>query len=138
MALSDTERAQAETRMQTRLDGAPRAVSARYDKTADRVVVLLETGVELGFPPALAEGLADANPAELSDVHVTPSGTGLHFPKLDADIYVPALLEGVFGSRRWMARTLGKAGGARTSDAKSHAARANGKLGGRPRKTAAT
>jgi hypothetical protein len=26
---------------------------------------------------------------------------GLHWPKLDADLYIPALMQGVFGSRRW-------------------------------------
>jgi hypothetical protein len=26
----------------------------------------------------------------------------LHWPKLDADLYAPALLQGIFGSRKWM------------------------------------
>jgi hypothetical protein len=56
------------------------------------------------------------------------------FPKLDADLWLPALLEGVFGSRRWMAARLGARGGKAKSKAKARAARANGKLGGRPRK----
>jgi hypothetical protein len=73
----------------------------------------------------------------LGDIEVSLSGAGLHFPKLDADLYVPALLEGVLGSRKWMARSMGRTGGASTSAAKTEAARANGKLGGRPRKTAA-
>jgi hypothetical protein len=59
---------------------------------------------------------------------------GLHFPTLDADLYLPSLLEGFLGSRRWMAAQLGKAGGSVTSSAKTAAARANGKRGGRPRK----
>jgi hypothetical protein len=32
-------------------------------------------------------------------------------PRLDADLYVPSLMEGVFGTRRWMAEAMGKAGG---------------------------
>jgi hypothetical protein len=53
---------------------------------------------------------------------------------LDADIYLPALLEGFLGSRRWMAAQMRKAGGKASTKAKAAASRRNGKLGGRPRK----
>ena len=72
--------------------------------------------------------------SDLSKIEITPTGLGLHWPRLDADLYLPALMEGVFGSRRWMARVMGKAGGRSTSSAKQSAARVNGRLGGRPRK----
>ena len=45
-------------------------------------------------------------------------------------------MQGHFGSRKWMAARLGATGGASRSKAKVAAAKANGKLGGRPRKTA--
>jgi hypothetical protein len=61
---------------------------------------------------------------------------GLHWPKLDADVYLPALMQGVFGSKRWMAGVLGAKGGAAKTAAKSEAARRNGAKGGRPRKSA--
>ncbi|HET7837467.1 DUF2442 domain-containing protein [Variovorax sp. J31P179] len=134
MALTEAALKQAEARMQRRRDAGPRAVSAHYDRRVGRVVVQLNTGVELGFPPSLAEGLAQARPKDLVDIEVSPAGTGLHFPLLDVDLYVPALLEGILGSRKWMAQAMGKAGGAQTSEAKAQAARSNGKLGGRPRK----
>ncbi|MGA1981060.1 MAG: transposase [Acidobacteriaceae bacterium] len=51
-------------------------------------------------------------------------------------LLVPALLEGSFGSRKWMAARLGAQGGKARSLAKRTAARANGALGGRPRKSA--
>ncbi len=86
--------------------------------------------------PQQAEGLQGANASQLSAIEITPSGLGLHFPKLDADLYVPALLEGVLGSKKWMASRLGAVGGKRTSVSKKRASRANGKLGGRPRKIA--
>jgi hypothetical protein len=72
----------------------------------------------------------------LSAIEISPSGLGLHFPALDADLYVPALLEGFLGSRHWMAEQLGKSGGQARSHAKTAAARANGRLGGRPKKVA--
>jgi hypothetical protein len=59
---------------------------------------------------------------------------GIHFPTLDADLYVPALLEGVRGSKSWMAAQLGAAGGRTRTAAKAMASRENGKRGGRPRK----
>jgi len=47
---------------------------------------------------------------------------------------VPGLLSGVFGSKTWMARTLGAAGGRARSAQKASAARENGRKGGRPKK----
>ena len=96
----------------------------------------LHNGLELAFPPRLAQGLARAPPAELSVIEISPLGDGLHRPAIDADLYLPALLQGVFGSKSWMARQFGSAGGRARSDAKADAARANGRKGGRPRKTA--
>lgn len=134
MTLTNAEVRKAEKRMRARLKGQPRARAARYDRRSARIIVGLSNGLELGVPVELAQGLAGANASDLSHIEITPTGLGLHWPRLDADLYLPALMEGVFGSRRWMARVLGKAGGRSTSSVKQAAARANGKLGGRPRK----
>jgi hypothetical protein len=112
------------------------ATAARYDRKIDRIVMELGPAVALILDPKQAEGLENATPSQLSAIEITPSGLGLHFPKLDADLYVPGLLEGVLGSKKWMASRLGASGGKRTSTAKKRASRANGKLGGRPRKIA--
>jgi hypothetical protein len=114
----------------------PLAVAATYDRRIGRVVVVLDTGLELAFPPHLAQGLEGAKPADLAEIEISPTGLGLHFPRLDADLYVPALLEGVFGSEAWTAARMGRAGGRARSAAKAAAARLNGKRGGRPRKSA--
>jgi hypothetical protein len=113
------------------------AVSARYDRRRSRVIVGLNTGVELSFPTKLAEGLAGATPERLAEIQISPAGLGLHWPQLDADVYVPALLQGVLGSKNWMARQLGANGGRSRTDAKVAASRENGLKGGRPRKRAA-
>jgi hypothetical protein len=110
----------------------PHAESAHYDRERDRVIVRLSTGVELGLRPRDVEGLEKASPEELSEIEIEAVGMGLHWPRIDADLYVPALLEGVLGSRRWMARQLGATGGEARSEAKAAAARKNGKKGGRP------
>jgi hypothetical protein len=119
-----------------RRKAGPVAVAARYDRGRGRIVVSLSSGLELAFPPHAAEGLAGAAPAALERIEVSPSGLGLHWPKLDADLYLPALLEGAFGSKRWMAAQLGAAGGRARSATKASAARENGRRGGRPRKAA--
>lgn len=112
----------------------PAAISARYDRRLGRVVIRLNTKIDVAFSPRDAEGLEGATPSQLEPIEISPSGFGIHFPKLDADIYLPALLEGVLGSRKWMASRLGAAGGKSRSKAKTAAAQKNGKLGGRPRK----
>jgi hypothetical protein len=114
----------------------PMAIGAHYNKKVHRVVISLNTKIEVMFNPSDAQGLEDATPAQLNEIEISPSGFGLHFPKLDADLWVPSLLEGIMGSRKWMAARLGAAGGKSRSAPKRAAARANGKLGGRPRKLA--
>jgi len=112
-------------------------VAARYDGQSGRIVVTLQSGIDVSFSPSSAEGLRGARPSQLREIEITPSGLGIHFPKLDADLYLPALLQGVLGSRKWMAERLGAIGGSSTSPAKRRASRANGRLGGRPKKVAA-
>ena len=114
----------------------PHAVAARYDPRIGRVVIDLSSKLTISFSPKDAQGLEHATPADLERIEISPSGFGIHFPKLDADLYVPALLEGFLGSKRWMAARLGQAGGQSRSRPKRAASRENGKLGGRPRKIA--
>jgi len=98
MAVSVTEflRAQAATEAE-RAKGY--AVAARYDRHRRRLVLRLSTKVELSVPVWLLPGLAAASPEALSQIEITPSGLGLHWPRLDADLFVPALKDGVFGSK---------------------------------------
>ncbi len=112
----------------------PQAVSAYYDRASGRVVVELSSKIAVSFRPEDAQGLEHAKAADLAEVEVSPSGFCIHFPRLDADFYVPALLEGFLGSRKWMAARMGEAGGKSRSKAKKAAARANGLKGGRPRR----
>jgi hypothetical protein len=110
-------------------------VSAHYDRKTGQVVIHLSSKLVVSFSPADAEALEDARPSQLKEIEITPSGFGIHFPALDADLYVPGLLEGFLGSRAWMASRLGQTGGRSRSKGKQAASRTNGKLGGRPRKT---
>ena len=78
---------------------AGHAIAARYDRRDDRIVVDLHNGVQIGMPVSLIEGLAGAAPADLATVEISPSGRGLHWPRLDVDIHVPSLMRGLFGSK---------------------------------------
>ena len=127
----------AEKRMAEGRRTMPYATAATYDRRIGRVVVRLSTGLEIAFPPHLAQGLERARPADLAEIEISPTGLGLHWPRLDADLYLPALLEGVFGSEAWAASRMGRAGGRVRSAAKAAAVRANGKRRGRPAKRAA-
>jgi hypothetical protein len=110
----------------------PRASAARYDRCPDRVIVELTNGCTFTFPPRLVQGLHSATADQLAQVEILGAGSGLHWEALDADLSIPGLLAGLFGTKAYMARRAGQA----TSSAKAAAARANGAKGGRPRKSA--
>ena len=110
----------------------PRATSARYDRQTGRMVVELTNGCTFAFPPKLAQGLEAATEEQLAEVEILGAGSGLHWETLDADLSIPGLLTGLFGTRAYLAQQAGRT----TSQAKAAAARANGAKGGRPRRTA--
>ena len=134
MAYTRQEIEAANKRAAARLARTPTVTAARYDPRKGVVVIDLSNGTFIGFRPQDAQGFETAQPEQLRQIEISPSGLGLHFPAIDADIYLPGLLEGFLGSRRWMASQLGRVGGSATSSAKTAAVRKNGKLGGRPKK----
>ena len=134
--LTDAELEAAEARGEEAMRTQPRAASAHYDPETRRVVVELVNGCTHIFPAALAQELHGADDEALADVVIDGVGFNLHWPALDADLYVPALVAGVFGTRDWMAREWARTAGSATSPAKAAASRANGAKGGRPRKQA--
>jgi len=112
----------------------PRAVRARYDRRLRRIIIRFSAGLEVSFSPRDAQGIEKATAAQLKRIEISPSGNGIHFPKIDVDLYLPALLMGFLGSRNWIASRLGSLGGKSRSAAKVAAAKRNGRRGGRPRK----
>lgn len=131
MAITNEEFVSANERGKKVKSNLPSVVSVKYDRRIYKIVITLSSGLDLSFSPKSVQGLEYAHLNELMDIKVTPSGLGIHFPKLDADIYIPALLEGFLGSNKWLAEQ-GRKGGKASTVAKAAAARINGKLGGRP------
>ena len=74
------------------------AKHAHFNESVGEVVIALNTGVTLSFAVSRVEALADADPSHLSVIEISPSGLGLHWPELDADLYVPGIIDGVFAS----------------------------------------
>ena len=113
-----------------------RVLRAEYERKADLISLHLDDGIRVSIPRTKLQGLEKAEAGRVAKIEILGRGTGLHWPLLDADHYVPGLLNRVFGTSRWMA-DLGRRGGSATTKAKAAAARANGKKGGRPKRRVA-
>jgi hypothetical protein len=113
------------------------AIGAKYNKALDVMVLELSNGRRAVFPREDLQGLKNATAKQVAGVEIVGRGTGLHWEEIDVDLYVPALLQGITGSRVWMAE-IGRRGGLARSSRKKTAARKNGLKGGRPRRLAAT
>jgi hypothetical protein len=102
------------------------ATDARYDRRNERVMITFNSDAVVGFPLSVLPGLEHATPDDLRRIEVEGGGYGLHVASLDADISIPSLLADQLGSTVM-----------RRAVARANASKANGRLGGRPRKHAA-
>ena len=117
------------------LHGEPLVTEVEYrpGPGLDLLILKLNDGHRHVIPREDLQGLQSATKGQIGRVEILGSGTGLHWPDLDVDFYVPGLLRGVYGTKKWMAE-IGRSGGSVRSAAKKRAARANGLKGGRPRR----
>lgn len=134
MALSETEFEAILARTAQENALRPRAVGVAYLPERHRVWIEMNNGLEVTFDPARLQELVGAKPEQLADVEISGRGSAIYFPQLDASIYIPGLLQGLTGTKRWMAQQLGREGGKARSAVKAASSASNGKLGGRPRK----
>lgn len=116
------------------LGDEPRVTAVEYHPGAglDMLILKLSNGHRQLIPREDLEGLDKASREQIGHIEITGNGTGLHWPDLNLDHYVPALLRSVYGTRHWMAM-IGRRGGSNQSAAKRKAAQKNGQKGGRPK-----
>lgn len=86
-----------------------RILTATYNPELNLLLLQLSDGHRHVIPVEEIEGLQTATVAQLSAIEILGNGTGLHWPKLDLDLYIPALLQGKTGAKRWMAE-MGRKG----------------------------
>ena len=72
---------------------APRAVAARYMPARDRIEIDLASGWSVQVPRSFSARLATASQHDCERIAIVDSGLGLHWPELDEDWYVPAVIE---------------------------------------------
>ncbi len=134
MALSETEFEAIAARTAEENALRPRAVGVAFLSERNRVWIEMNNGLEVTFDPERQQELVGAKPEQLAEVEISGRGSAIYFPRLDASIYIPGLLQGLTGTKRWMAQQLGREGGKAKSAVKATSSAANGRLGGRPRK----
>ncbi len=96
----------------------PHATQAMYDKRLHRVLIRLSNRLEIALNPDDHQSIQKALPEQLREIELMGKGYVIYFPKIDEGIYVPALIQGILGSKKWMEETAAK-------DRKAFAARAN-------------
>ncbi len=116
------------------LQNEPRVTEVEYRPGSglDLLILKLSDGHRHMIPREDLQGLRSATKEQIAQVEILGNGTGLHWPALNLDYYVPSLLRRIYGNKKWMAE-IGRSGGSVKSAAKKRAARVNGLKGGRPR-----
>jgi hypothetical protein len=112
----------------------PIPASVRFDDASGRIIVEFTNGSAFMVPARSLQGLHEATNSQLAEVELLGE-TGLHWESLDVDYTIAGLMRGIFGNAKFM--DAQRRGGQSRSEAKIAASRANGKKGGRPRKTTA-
>ncbi len=79
----------------------PMALSASYDRALDIIILRLNNGRRLVIPREELQGLENATEAQISQIEIF-SGLDIAWPQLDLDHYLPALVDGIYGSEKWM------------------------------------
>ncbi len=86
----------------------PHAVSARYDERLNRILVRLSNRLEIALNPVDHQALHHATAEQLGQIELWGAGYEIYFPKLDEGVYVPSLIQGILGSKRWMEEQAAK------------------------------
>lgn len=78
------------------------ALAVHYDKGRDEIVFKLARGLIVQVERKLLQGLQDASTLDLQSIELSPAGVGLHIESLDWDMSIEGIMNGRYGSPRWM------------------------------------
>ena len=97
------------SRHRRHLDPMKKTVAvAAYDPGRRTLKLTFSDGTALTAPVDIVQGLADAAESDLAVIEITSRGLGLHWPRLDVDVWVPGLVQGITGTEAWMAALGGR------------------------------
>lgn len=111
--------------------GRPIATKYHFDPETRILSIRANDGTRIDFPVSKIRELQDASVEEIRKGYITEAGDAIHWDNLNAHYTIAGLAANIFGTKEWM-RELARIGGAKTSVAKTTAARLNGMKGGRP------
>lgn len=111
------------------MQGALYARSVRFSSARDSFTLRMFAGPTVEIPRSMIPHVKEASRSLAAGVTLSPMGSSLHWEALDMDFSVPGLIREVFGITEPLRRA-----GATKSPARAAASKANGRLGGRPRK----
>ena len=106
------------------------ALAVRYDRKLDAIVIEMRSGATATIPRSLIPVVSAAERRGFSEIELSPMGTSIRFPQLDADFSIQGLIRRVFGVNE-----ANRIAGTTKSPARAAASRANGRKGGRPKTT---
>src|ERR1700751_4193757 len=94
---AEIDRAMEQTQL---LQNEPRVTRVEYKPGPglDLLILKLSNGHRHVIPREDLQGLQSATKEQITRVEILGGGTGIHWPDLDVDFYVPSLLRGVYGT----------------------------------------
>ena len=139
--ITDAEYAAALIAGQAEAEAEMRAQAVRYVPDRDAIEIVTTRNAGFLIPREWIGALQDVPREDLAKLEVWPDGSAIALEGRDIHISVHGLMTAILPAMlppRAMAAIFASRGGKATSDAKRSSAQANGRKGGRPRKTAKT
>lgn len=111
--------------------------SVRYDEKRKNIALGLANGLEIAMPVSAIRELVNVPSRRLRELRLSVSGEAIVLSSADVHMSTDGLLRDIVGMlpREFISAQFGALGGAKTSIAKTASSAANGRLGGRPKKS---
>lgn len=119
-----------------RKESGVRASGLRYLPGPQVMMISFRDGSAVALPVKNYPELRELGPSRLRRIELGMAGSALCLEEADLHVSIAGLVAASAPLRRMAISVAASRGGARTSEAKAAAARANGKKGGRPPKRA--